>query len=93
MQGCDGWFMQGWDGSCRSEVTGSCRDGMGHAGVRWGGVGQGIVSHAGVGWGRSCRVSNPADQNQICRVSNLSTNIRVQQLKGTESRHATGYQI
>ena len=72
-----GWVMQGWCGWGR--VGWVC-----HAGVGW-------VIHAGVEWGGSCRVSNPADQNQICMVSNLSTNIRVQELQGTESRHATGY--
>ena len=36
------------------------------------------------------RVSNPANQNQICRVSNLSTNIMIQELQDTESRHAQG---
>ena len=64
--------------------------------MRWGGVdhaGVGWVGHAEMGWGVSCRVSSPANQNQICRVSNLSTNIKVQELQGTESRHATGYQI
>ena len=85
-----GWVMQGLGGVYPTGVGwgGSCRDGMGHAGVRWGGVGC-----SGSCWGGSCRVSNPANQNQICRVSNLSTNIRVQKLQGTESRHATGYQI
>ena len=30
MQGWGGWVMQGWDGSCRSEVgVGSCRGGVG----------------------------------------------------------------
>ena len=32
-----GWVMQGWGGSCRS--------GVGHVGVGWGGVG-----HIGVEW-------------------------------------------
>ena len=47
---CDvvvGWVMQGWDGSCR--------DGVGHAGVGWvmqgwGGSCRGWLGHAGVGW-------------------------------------------
>ena len=41
----------------------------------------------------SYRVSNPENQKQISRVLNLSTNIRVWELQGAESRHATGYQI
>ena len=49
---CRGWrwgVMQGWvGGSCRGRV-GS----VGHAGVRWGGVG--CVMQGGVGWGVSCR--------------------------------------
>ena len=50
----------------------------------WGGV-----SPIGVGWGGSCR----GGVGESCRVSNLSTNIRVQELQGTESRHVTGHQI
>ena len=83
MQRWGGLVMHRWDGSCRIE--------MGWVGPT--GLGWGVLGHAGVGWGGSCRVSDPDDQNQICRESNLSTNIRVQELQGIESRHATGHQI
>ena len=39
------------------------------------------------------QVSKPGNQSQICRVLNLSTNIRIWEFQGTESIHATGYQI
>ena len=73
-----GWVMQGWGGSCWG---GWCGDGVGHAGVGWGGSGG--LYRGGMGWVMKnikilkilnywCyRVSNPANQNQICRVLNF----------------------
>ena len=37
------WVLQGW-GSM------SCRDGVGHVGVGWGGSCRSGVGHTGVGW-------------------------------------------
>ena len=79
--------MLGWGGSCMGGVGhagvvwglgGSCRGGVGHAGVRLGGAYRG-----GMGWVMKnikilkivnywCyKVSNSANQYQICRVLNF----------------------
>ena len=72
-----GWVMKGWDGSWWG---GSWWGGMGHGGVVWGWDGS---CRGGMGWVMKnikilkilnywCyRVSNAANQNQICRVLNF----------------------
>ena len=102
-----GWGGVGWNGSCRGGVghagwggwCGSCTGvgGVGHAEVKWvmqgcGGSCRGGVGHVGDGWMFHAGWGG-FNQNQICKVSNLSTNMRVWKLQGTESRHVTGYQI
>ena len=79
-----GWVMQGWGGSCRGGVghggvgmgwVMQGWGGMGHAAV-----GSGRSYRGGMGWVMKnikiltnikllvLQVSNPANQNQICRV-------------------------